>query len=77
MTHAAPQKRERRVSCWLVAVWLLLGSALPATAGGYDYPDHGVTALGRAGAFVARADDPLALIYNPAGAARLKGTQLL
>lgn len=61
----------------LVAIYLICSVPALARAGGYDYPDLGVTPLGRAGAFAARADDPLALIYNPAGAARLRGTQLL
>lgn len=48
-----------------------------ARAGGYYFPDLGTVALSRGGAFVARADNPTAIYYNPAGAARLGGTQIL
>ena len=47
-----------------------------ALAGGFDYPAPGTTGLARGGAFTARADDPTAIFYNPAGAARLPGTQI-
>lgn len=48
-----------------------------ARAGGFELPDLGAQALGRGGAFVAKADDPTALYYNPAGLARQRGTRLL
>jgi len=41
--------------------------AAPAGAAGLYYADRGVRPLGRAGAFVAGADDLGALAYNPAG----------
>lgn len=41
-----------------------------------EYPDNGARALGRAGAFAARVDDPTAVYYNPAGLAGLSGTNL-
>ena len=47
-----------------VAVSLL---ATPAGAAGLYYADRGVRPLGRAGAFVAGADDLGAMVYNPAG----------
>lgn len=47
-----------------------------ASAGGFDIPDNGAGALGRGGAFVARADDGTAIYYNPAGLARQRGTRL-
>jgi long-chain fatty acid transport protein len=40
-------------------------------------PDNGTEALGRGGAFVAKADDPTAIQYNPAGLAGQRGTRLL
>jgi long-chain fatty acid transport protein len=48
-------------------------------AGGFEteYPDNGGRALGRAGAFTARADDPTAVYYNPAGLTKLEGEHLL
>jgi long-chain fatty acid transport protein len=44
--------------------------------GGYYSGTTGARAAGRAGAFTARADDLSAVIYNPAGLARLPGTLL-
>jgi len=48
-----------------------------AHAGGFEYPAPGTRALGRGGAFYARADDPMALLYNPANLASLSGGQLM
>lgn len=55
---------------------LLPGAAL---AGGFEseYADNNARVLGRAGAFAARADDPSAIQYNPAGLAKLKGFNVL
>ena len=47
-----------------------------AIAGGLFVPGYGSQAQPRAGAFVAKADDPSALYYNPAGLAWQKGTSL-
>jgi long-chain fatty acid transport protein len=46
-------------------------------AGGFEIPDNGTEALGRGGAFVAKADDPTAIDYNPAGLAEQRGTRVL
>ncbi len=51
--------------------------AAPANAGGLEIPDNGTQAVGRGGAFVAKADDPTAIYYNPAGLARQRGTKAL
>ena len=51
--------------------WLLLFIASDALAGGYFFPDSGVVAVGRGGAFVASADDTFAQYYNPGALARL------
>ncbi|MFH1129771.1 MAG: hypothetical protein V1754_00430 [Pseudomonadota bacterium] len=59
------------------AIGIVIGTPCLAMAGGFDYSDHGALALSRGSAFVARADDPTALYYNPAGIARLKGTHIL
>lgn len=48
-----------------------------AYAGGFEYVGAGTRPLGRGGAFMARADDPMALGYNPAGLAFLPGYQLM
>ena len=62
-----------------LAVWVLVVLAAPAIAraGGLEYPVQGVHALGRAGAFTAKADDPSALYWNPSRLALLRGTRLL
>lgn len=48
-----------------------------ARAGGFEIPDGGTFGLGRGGAFVARADDPTALAWNPGALVKLRGTHLL
>src|SRR3982751_5905905 len=51
----------------------MLGASEIAHAGGLTLPTFGVRATGRGGAFVAGADDEMALWYNPAGLAALAG----
>ncbi len=46
-------------------------------AGGLEVPDVGVVALGRGGAFTARADNPTAIHYNPAGLYKARGRNIL
>ncbi len=67
--------RRRRLAG--VALVVLVAGPGSAQGGGYAFPDLGAASLARGGAFVARADDPTAIFYNPAGAARLRGTQIL
>ncbi len=55
---------------------LLCALGSTADAGGIFVPGAGPAAQPRAGAFVARADDPTAISHNPAGFAKLDGTQL-
>lgn len=55
---------------------ILLGASA-AQAGGLFVPGTGPSAQGRAGAFVARADDPSALYHNPAGLAKTEGTVVM
>src|SRR5580693_2823141 len=57
----------------------LAALSLPRTAlaGGFELPDNGTEALGRGGAFVAKADDPTAIMFNPAGLAEQRGTRAL
>ena len=61
----------------IMAIALGLAS-LPHAAhtGGFEIPDNGTEALGRGGAFVAKADDGTALQYNIAGLARQRGTRI-
>ena len=59
---------------------LLLASGLTpqdARAAGYGLYEQGARALGSAGAFTARADDPSSIYFNPAGLSRIDGKELL
>ncbi len=62
--------------CLGAAFALVLLAPGAARAGGMDYPDNGTEALGRGGAFVAKADSGEAIYYNPAGLSRLSGLRL-
>lgn len=58
-----------------LVVGAVVGSALLGAVGvarassGIDSPDNGAVSIGRGATYVARADDPLAATYNPAGLA--------
>ena len=52
------------------------GSPSTANATGFDLPDLDAFAIGRGMAFVATADNPSAIYYNPAGLTQLKGQNL-
>ena len=64
-----------------VALTTLAGAAAvagtAAADGGYYGGALGARAAGRSGAFVARADDPTAIHYNPAGLADISGTMVM
>ncbi|MDQ3030925.1 MAG: hypothetical protein M3Y87_00775 [Myxococcota bacterium] len=60
-----------------LAVVLALLVPASASAGGFEFAAAGTRSLGRGGAFAARADDPMALGYNPAMLADLPDTQLM
>lgn len=57
--------------CLIIIILLFVGDNL--LAGGFEYPDNGVVAIGRGGAFTAKADDLSAMYYNPAGLIKSKG----
>lgn len=57
--------------CWL-AVFLVVGSASGAAAAGFAVLQQGTAAMAQGNAFVAQADDPSAIFYNPAGLMQLK-----
>ena len=65
-------RRTRSFLCCLLqtALFTVLLRAAPALA-------QGAETAGRGGTFVARADTPLALLYNPAGATQTAGTVLV
>jgi long-chain fatty acid transport protein len=62
------------MSLSLLATMLVAGTAL---AGGFEYGPQGLHAVGRGGAFTAKADDPTAMYWNPSRLALLRGTHLL
>lgn len=68
--------RAACASALVVGLVVLTGGANDASAGGLYFSDRGVRPMGRAGAFVAGADDLGSLWYNPAGLADA-GTSLL
>ena len=51
-------------------------AAVSAHATGFDLPDQDPYAIGRGMAFVATADNPSAVYYNPAGITQLEGHQV-
>lgn len=62
-----------------MAATLFVAAALAPTrarAGGLYAGDNGSQAMQRAGAFVAKADDPTALYFNPAGLLKADGLQV-
>ena len=64
-----------RTRAGVVLAVLALASAPPGSvfASGYSIYEQGARAMANAGAFTARADDPSALFFNPAGIVQLKG----
>lgn len=59
----------------LLFLCILTPVSAPLAAAGFGLFQHGGRGAAQAGAFVARADDPSAVRYNPAGVARLDGFQ--
>ncbi|HEY3820741.1 MAG TPA: outer membrane protein transport protein [Polyangiaceae bacterium] len=68
---------KRKTTLALCLALALSSAPRDARAGGFELPDNGTEALGRGGAFVAKADDPTAIDYNPAGLAEQRGTRVL
>ena len=60
-----------------VTVALTCMTASTALAGGFEYNENGAKILGRAGAWGAKADDPMAIHYNPGGLNNWKGHKIL
>src|SRR5918992_4072120 len=67
-------RHPRRVV--LLCLLAALAGAPLAYASGFGLFQHGGRAMGQAGAFTARASEPSALTFNPAGITRLDGFQL-
>ncbi len=60
---------------WTIVLSVLAFSIL--FGGGYQLNEHGARATGMGGAFVARASDPSAIYFNPAGLTQLQGINVL
>lgn len=71
---AASRRRPGHSLAFVLAALLVVGRA---RAGGFEIPDTGTEALGRGGAFTAKADDATALVHNVAGLAAQRGTRVL
>lgn len=69
--------RHMRALPFAVASAILLLTPAVSSGAGFEYPDNGAEALGQGGAFAAKADDPTAIYYNPAGIASMEGVNLL
>ncbi len=78
-THKSAKPAQRAVRSQHAVCMFLLVAMVPsaATAAGLYFSERGVRPMGRAGAFVAGADDLGALWYNPAGLADAGGTVML
>ena len=57
-------------------IHVVMNSPRTVHAEAFRIPTQGAAATGQAGAFVAQADDPSAIHYNPAGMTQLHGVQL-
>ena len=65
---------RRRSGSWAVLAILISGaSTWDVSANGFGLPDQDAFATARGEAFVATADNPSAIYYNPAGITRLSG----
>lgn len=66
---------------WAAVLFIVLAHAVTggstAFAGGLEYAGAGTQGAARGGAVAAKAEDPMVLMYNPAGLVELRGTQLL
>jgi long-chain fatty acid transport protein len=67
---------ERRNTWRLLAILISGVSAWKVSANGFGLPDQDAFATARGEAFVATADNPAAIYYNPAGITQLKGNNL-
>ena len=61
----------------LTVIFITMGYTTGVNAGGLEFPGIGTEAAARGGAFVAKATDGTAFIYNPAGLSKASGKNLL
>src|SRR5450432_3757956 len=67
---------DRRHILRLLVIMISGVSAWKVSANGFGLPDQDAFATARGEAFVATADNPSAIYYNPAGITQLESTQL-
>ncbi len=67
--HLTSQKGRLRIGMGTAAAATLFGAASAEASTALEVGDNGSEQMGRGGAWVARASDPLATFYNPAGLA--------
>jgi long-chain fatty acid transport protein len=67
---------NRRNTLRLLALMVSGALAMKASANGFQLPDQDAFATARGEAFVATADNPSAIYYNPAGITQLEGNNL-
>lgn len=67
---------NRRITTRLLVAGILTGLPLALKAGGMRLPSQDGFATARGEAFVATADNPSAIYYNPAGLAQLEGQNI-
>jgi long-chain fatty acid transport protein len=65
-----------RVACWLCVGALFALWPAHVFGLGFRIPNQDATAIGRGNAFVATADNPSAIYYNPAGITQLQGQNI-
>jgi long-subunit fatty acid transport protein len=70
------RRTVRRVSLGAIVCAIAGYASSAAASGGYFAGTKGARSAGRAGAFVAKADDVTATVVNPAGLARLTGSMV-
>jgi long-chain fatty acid transport protein len=73
--HETMQLNKTYLFCVCAATVLDL-AAISANATGFDLPDQDAFAIARGMAFVATADNPSAIYYNPAGISQLDGNNV-
>jgi long-chain fatty acid transport protein len=69
---SSPRRRGRRSPAFSAGLFTLCAATGAGATDAQDFPDIGTEPLGRGGAWVARASNPLAAFQNPAGLAGQK-----
>ena len=62
-------------SIFVLTLFLAFVTPAGLPANGFDIYEQSAKAVGLGGAFIAQADDPSAIFFNPAGIVQLEGTQ--